>query len=126
MIAEEISKDVPVSLKRGCSEYAVAYPEYAQTGQDTADMVYRYEGQAHEDRADKEWVVMNTQHPANPVYEHQTYTLRDALVMFTWLKYAASIVDDSFFENLLETITILEHRAPLPVPSCRELLKEPI
>jgi hypothetical protein len=114
VITEEISKDVPVSLKRGCSEYAVAYPEYAQTGQDAAAMVYRDEWQAHKDRADKQWVVINTQPPANPVYEPQTYTPRDALVIFTWLKYAATIGDNSYLKICwrLEPFHNIEHPSP--------------
>lgn len=98
VVAEEISKDVPVSLKRGCSEYAVTYPEYAQTGQDKPAMEYRDEWQGDEEQAGKEWAVINTSPPASPVYEPQTYTPRDALVMFTWLKYAATIGDDSYLK----------------------------
>jgi hypothetical protein len=97
VITEEISKDVPVSLKRGCSEYAVAYPEYAQTGQDKKAMTYREEWQEYEDLADKNLVV-NTQVSASDTHNRPGFTGQDALIMFTWLKYAATIGDSSYLK----------------------------
>ncbi len=43
-IAEAISKKIPITIKRGCSEYALAYPEYAQIEEGKKTMVYRMRG----------------------------------------------------------------------------------
>lgn len=97
VVAEEISKSIPVTLKRGCSEYADSYPEYAQVESDTAAMEYKEEWKEIEDRAENEWVI-NTQPPMVTKYEPRTYTTKDALIMFTWLKYAATIGDKSYLK----------------------------
>jgi hypothetical protein len=97
VISEEISKKIPVTLKRGCSEYALAYPEYARIGQGTVAMEYKEEWQECEDLADKKLPV-NTQPPVSNTYNRPAYTLQDAQVMLAWLKYAATIGDLSYLK----------------------------
>lgn len=95
VISEKISKKIQVTLKRGCSEYALAYPEYARIGQGMATMEYKEQWQEYEDLADKV-LVISTQHPVSDTYNHPTYTTRNVRAMLAWLTYAATIGDLSY------------------------------
>ncbi len=95
VILEEIPEKIPVTLKRGCSAYALAYPEYAQTGQDTTAMEYREEWQKYEELNNKSFVV-NTQHSVTNTHNQPAYTLQDARVMLVWLRFAATAGDLSY------------------------------
>jgi hypothetical protein len=97
VISEKISKEIQVAIRRGCSEYGLAYPEYAQIGQGMATMEYKEQWQEYEDLADKE-LVINTQPPVSDTYNHPAYTPREVRVMFAWLKYAATIGDLSYLK----------------------------
>ena len=95
VISEEISKNIPVTLKRGCTEYTSTYPEYARVENGTVSMEYKEEWQELEDLADKQMVI-NKPSPASFSYNHPTYTPIESLTMLSWLTYAASIGDTSY------------------------------
>jgi len=100
LVSEEISNDITVSIKRGCSEYAAYYPEYAQIDQDIPVMQYNEEWQKHEALFDKDY-IFETQ----PVSFNQTsYNLNDAKVMLAWLRYAATIGDMSYLKITGKTL----------------------
>lgn len=95
-VFERISQKLRVSIKRGCSEYALAYPEYAPVRRGGGMMEYKEEWQECEDLADKELDIMRA--PVNPTFNKPTYTPQDVRVMFAWLKYAATIGDPSYLK----------------------------
>jgi len=97
IVSTEISGNIPVSLKRGCSEYASSYPEYARINQDQSAMGYREEWLEYERLADREFPV-DTVSRASHKQEPQTYSTEDAQAMLGWLKYAATIGDDSYLK----------------------------
>lgn len=86
---------IPVTLKRGCSEYALEYPEYAQTGRDTAAMEYREEWRKFEVLADKAFASTI---PDRVIGAHNSpkYAPLEARIMLVWLRYAATIGDLSY------------------------------
>lgn len=102
VVSREISDEIPISLKRGCSEYALAYPEYAQIDRGDDSMVYRSEWREHEEHVDREFVVKLK--PTNDNHNQPGYTLRDAKVMLAWVKYAATIGDESYLDITGETL----------------------
>lgn len=95
LLSENISSRIPVAMKRGCSEYVLSYPEYARIGKGAAAMEYKKEWQEYEDLADKH-AVINRRHHASDTHNRPAYTLEDYQVMVTWLKYAATIRDESY------------------------------
>lgn len=98
IVAEKISKDIPVSVKRGCSEYPVAYPEYGHIGNNgTPMMSYNEEWREKEEYIDENFVE-HKYPPVSDTHNHVGFTLRDALVMRTWLAYAAAIEDLSYLK----------------------------
>jgi hypothetical protein len=110
VISENISDKIQATLKRGCSEYPLAYPEYARIGHGAATMEYKEQWQEYEDLADQE-LVINTQPPASDTYNQKTYSTRDVRVMLAWLTYAATIGDLSYLKiygSVLQPLPDLE------------------
>ena len=97
ILSDEVSNNIPIALKRGCSEYALSYPAYAQIKQGATPMEYKSEWQEYEDRADKSAVV-NKIPNAKDTHNSPAYVLDDYKVMLTWLKYAATIGDNSYLK----------------------------
>ena len=93
---EKISKNIPVSVRRGCSEFSVAYPAFSHSeDQSVSPMAYNEDWRAHEDDIDKNMV--SHKYPlAFHTHNHTGLTLRDAIVMRIWLSYAATIGDSTY------------------------------
>jgi hypothetical protein len=114
VISGEISENIPVTLKRGCTEYGLAYPEYARIGQGMIAMEYKEEWQVYEDMEDRKFVA-NTQPSLNDTNNRPTYTLKDVRAMLYWLKYAAMIGDRSYLKISGEVIPPLANlKRPSP------------
>ena len=96
VVSEEISEKIVVNLKRGCSEYALAYPKYAKVSQGASAMKYKKKWQKYEDLADKNNYFDNTQPAVGNTFNNPGYTCREAHVMHAWLTYAAAIGDLSY------------------------------
>jgi len=95
-VADHISDQISVVLKRGCSEFPVAYPEYGRITDDGAGMMdYPEEWRRFEQDVDQNDTVFSSPLVFGS-HNHRGYTLRDVLVMRTWLAYAAAIGDDSY------------------------------
>lgn len=94
VISDEISDKIPVTLKRGCSEYGLAYPEYTNTEN---GMEYREEWRAYEELIDK--VIDVHSLPKLPDTNNRpAYNRQDAKVMLAWIRYAAMIGDLSYLK----------------------------
>ncbi len=106
LITQEISEDISVTLKRGCSEYALAYPEYGKIGKGKKAMKYREEWQQYEDLVDKDFVIDSTI-SENDSNNHADYTLDEYVTMFYWLQYAATIGDESYLKIFGKTMPAL-------------------
>lgn len=114
VVSKEISKKMPVTLKRGCSEYGIAYPEYARIEQGQATMEYKNDWQKYEDLVDQD-LVLDTQINTNKTYNHPGYSEQDAQIMLAWLKYAATIGDLSYLKISDCTLTPFQNmKRPSP------------
>ena len=101
VVAEEISPLVGVTLKRGCSEFAHAYPKYANLKPGEEIMQYKKDWQIQEESFDKNFVI-NIEAP-DPMAdspdahtEGQAYTPWEIYCLQYWLSYAATIGDTSY------------------------------
>lgn len=101
-VSDEISPQVPVTLKRGCSEFAVVHPGYAQIKPGGVVMQYRKDWRVHEDFFDKNFVFRpdapegNAEIPEINTEGLATYTPWEVFCMQYWLRYAATIGDKSY------------------------------
>ncbi len=94
---KEISKNIPSSIKRGCSEYTLAYPEYAKIRKGGGLMKYIEKWKGYEDLYDKD-AYFGKQSSGSDTYNSPGYTQYDAQIMLAWLKYAATIGDLSYIK----------------------------
>jgi tetratricopeptide (TPR) repeat protein len=92
-VETHVSKNIPVVIKRGCSEYAAAIPEFNSFKEDGSPvMTYNEDWRRYEESFDRE--------PTDKVIKHTRgklklpgLTLHDALIMRTWVAYATAIGD---------------------------------
>lgn len=98
-VATEISPDVPVQLKRGCSEFGAAYPEYASADPGIEPMKYDESWRPYEEDFDKDVTYVepdsDTRGDAGSE-ERPVYTPAEIFAMTYWLYYAATIGDESY------------------------------
>lgn len=101
MVADAISPDVPVTLKRGCSEFAHAHPEYAQINAGSVLMKYPQDWKVHEEFVDQTytWPPLPEAYDADVcVGGDRTYPPREIFAMQHWLRYAATIGDATYLQ----------------------------
>lgn len=94
-VSEQISQKIPVRLKRGCTEYAQAYPDYSPADLDAGAMEYNEDWKVYEDQVDE---CMASAESVSIIrsFNESSYTVQDASIMFAWLSYAAMIGDTSY------------------------------
>lgn len=101
VVHETISEDIPVFIKRGCSEFQVAFPSYGLvTGNKQQPMTYNKKWRRHEDHIDKILIARSNDNPNDFTHDHVGLTVLDALVMRNWLEYAAKRGDSSYLDIL--------------------------
>jgi hypothetical protein len=59
-VSEHISPDIPVKVKRGCTEFGLKYPEYSDMSQDPNKFQYRKEWEFYENFVDQYYILMAT------------------------------------------------------------------
>lgn len=104
-VSEDISPQVSVGVKRGCSEYAEVYPRYAHA-KGGGIMHYKQEWKASEDSFDNRngfasTPPMGVADVGAPKHAAQSkglgaYTAWEIFCMQFWLRYAATIGDHSY------------------------------
>lgn len=118
VVSKDISKKIPATLKKGCSEYGLAYPEYAQIGKGKATMEYKKEWQEYENLVDQD-LVINTRPTASDTHNRPGYSEQDAQIMLAWLKYAAMIGDLSYLkisDRTLQPFQNMKRPTPFHIP----------
>lgn len=95
LIGNEISPDIPVVVKRGCSEFERAYPGYSHIGPGVAPMRYREEWRRHEAFVDKNATFRP---PGVDGGGNTPYGPTEIFATHFWLSYAATIGDTSYLK----------------------------
>jgi hypothetical protein len=123
VISEHISPEVNVELKRGCSEYAIKYPKFEQAvpgkkrGQHV--MEYKKSWRTQEAFFDANFSIIeqkvelhaNDQTSYSSAGGAVEYIGYDVFCMQYWLRYAATIGDESYLSITGEAIQPLPHLA---------------
>ena len=109
-VYENISPDVAVVLKRGCSEFAETHPKFPRTrsGKKPGQVVMQYKKnwKVQENLFDKKYTLNEFEYPPDknddtPYFSEdglKTYSGSDVFCMQYWLRYAATIGDMSYFK----------------------------
>lgn len=101
VVSEDIAPQVSVTLKRGCSEFELAYPGFERAGSGSSIMRYRKDWKIHEDFYDSNFgfhpaILLNKNIPVVSADGRIIYGPKDILSMQYWLRYAATIGDMSY------------------------------
>ena len=96
ILIKNVGNDCSISLKRGCSEFALKYPLYKKASKDASEMMlYNKNWKKKEEIIDNKIWNKNSK---KGIINHSLTgsTLRDILVMRNWILYARKIGDNSF------------------------------
>ena len=93
-VSADISPEVTVNVKRGCTEYAQKYPEYAQIDSDKDNFKYKEDWQFYENFVDKYWIIEDNVDFDKNI--NNVDPMRELFAIQYWLRYAASIGDRSY------------------------------
>lgn len=98
IVADNISPSVPVTLKRGCSEFSLAIPTYGQIQPGTVIMEYPKAWKIHEEFVDSvsSWPSPPKGENPNVAVKNGAYPPSEIFAMQHWLRYAATIGDLSY------------------------------
>ena len=99
ILMKNLGTDCSISLKRGCSEFALKYPSYKKATTNSKEMMpYDETWRSQEKIIDnKTWNKNSKKGISHPSLTG--ITLRDILVMRNWLLYANKIGDNSFVKT---------------------------
>ena len=97
-VSQQISPNISTSLKRGCSEFAAVYPEYARAEPGIEPMKYNEDWREYEEYFEKHarWNPVRTDYPHQKVGE--PFKPSEVYAMTMFLHYAATIGDESYLE----------------------------
>lgn len=98
LIACQINNDISISIKRGCSEFAISYPDYKDINQKGIQkMQYQDEWKSKEIIIDEKLKEIDT---SQKIVKDSLngITVNDVLIMRNWLMYAQKIGDLSYKE----------------------------
>ena len=98
ILIKNLGTDCSISLKRGCSEFALKYPSYKKASVNENEMMpFDETWKSLEEIIDNR--IWNIDSKKGIIHPSLTgFTLRDILVMRNWLLYANKIGDNSFVE----------------------------
>ena len=105
-LKKKIEKSIPVSVKRGCSEFGISYPEYKKINEANSKLM-KY----NKDWKEKEKLIDIDRSEKNIVNKKKLQeslhgiNLSDVLIIRNWLGYAKKIGDLSY-KNIVDDITI--------------------
>ena len=105
-VKKKIEKSIPISVKRGCSEFGISYPEYKKIN-DSNNKLMKY----NDEWKEKEKLIDNNRSEKNILVKKKLQkslhgiNVSDILIMRNWLGYAKKIGDLSY-KNIIDDITI--------------------
>ena len=105
-VKKKIEKSIPISVKRGCSEFGISYPEYKKINESNSKLM-KY----NEEWKEKEKLIDNNRSEKNILVKKKLQkslhgiNVSDILIMRNWLGYAKKIGDLSY-KNIIDDITI--------------------
>ena len=97
-VSDEISPDIPVYVRRGCSEFGAAYPEYAQVKPGVEPMKYNESWRVHEEYFEKHAKYTRLSPGDDNHDAGSSYKPSEVFAMTVFLRYAATIGDDSYLK----------------------------
>ena len=124
-VSQQISPNISTTLKRGCSEFAAVYPEYARAEPGIEPMKYNENWREYEEYFEKHarWNPGSIDYPYLKVGE--PFKPSEVFAMTMFLRYAATIGDDSYLEIAEGSLSPIDglKRPPFIAPPMNEVNK---
>ena len=106
ILKKKIKENYLISVKRGCSEFGVAYPEFKKVNKNKNTLMkYNEEWKQKENLTDIHRKEKNILTKKTLQKSLKGVTVNDILIMHNWLGYAKKIGDLSY-KNITEDVTI--------------------
>lgn len=104
IVSTNIGENIRIFIKRGCSDYAKAHPEYAELNKDwEPTLKSNEEWKKIEEQFNKEGLANHLVPVPNDLYPKE-FTFDDLLILQTWLSYARTIGDESYRKITSKTV----------------------
>ena len=102
---KKINKNIPIAVKRGCSEFGIAHPEYKKIDQkDGRLMEYNKKWREKEKIIDNKLTIKNRSKQKVLQNSLSGISVSDILIMRNWLAYAKKIGDLSYKKIIKEVM----------------------
>ena len=96
ILDKTVNKNISRFIKRGCSEFSLAYPDYGEINPSSKNFLkYNFDWKVKEDIIDKKISENRSNTPTKSNILNQI-SLSDALIIKNWIVYAKLIGDDSY------------------------------
>ena len=106
MLNKKINKNISITVKRGCSEYGIAYPQYKKINQnDDQLMRYNAEWRSKEKFIDDKLAKRNQSRQRVLRKNLPGATVCDILIMRNWIGYA-KIIGDLSYKKITKEVSI--------------------
>ena len=98
ILKNTINDEIQIKIRRGCSEFAISYPDYKEINQN-GDQLMKYKDKWREkEKIVDEKLLNETQRKNKKVVKDNLtgVTLNDVLIMYNWLNYAKAVGDNNY------------------------------
>ena len=98
ILKNTINDEIQIKIRRGCSEFAISYPDYKEINQN-GDQLMKYKDKWREkEKIVDEKLLNETQRKNKKVVKDSLtgVTLNDVLIMYNWLNYAKAVGDNNY------------------------------
>ena len=98
ILKKTINDEIQIKIRRGCSEFAISYPDYKEINQN-GDQLMKYKDKWREkEKIIDEKLLNETYRKKKKVVKDNLagVTLSDVLIMYNWLNYAKAIGDNNY------------------------------
>ena len=106
ILNKKINKNISIAVKRGCSEFGIAYPEYKKINQNDGQLMkYNEKWRSKEKFIDDKLAKRNQSKQRVLRKNLPGATVSDILIMCNWLVYA-KIIGDTSYKKIIKEIPI--------------------
>ena len=106
ILNKKINKNISITVKRGCSEFGIAYPQYKKINQNDGQLMkYNEKWRSKEKFIDDKLAKRNQSKQRVLRKNLPGATVSDILIMCNWLVYA-KIIGDTSYKKIIKEIPI--------------------
>ena len=106
ILSKKINENISTTVKRGCSEFAIAYPQYKRINQNDGQiMKYNEEWRSKEEFIDNKLAKRDRSKQRVLRKNLPGATVCDILTMNNWIVYA-KIIDDLSYKKIIKNLSI--------------------